>query len=59
MRLRKVKSREYCFISPNTVRYEGYFKIDSINYYFIKDTIIGYCVFSGYEDFKKNKRFNI
>lgn len=53
MKLRKVKYRDYCFIRPNTVRHEGYFKIDSINYYMINDATIGYCVW--YVD----KRFNI
>lgn len=56
MRLRKVQYRDYCFIRPNTVRHEGYFKTRifySINYYMINDTTIGYCVW--YVD----KRFNI
>jgi hypothetical protein len=50
MRLRKVQYRDYCFIKPNAVRYDCYFKIDSFNYYMISNSTIGYCVW--YDDKK-------
>lgn len=53
MRLIKVQYRDYCFSKANRIQNEGCFKIDSINYYLINNTTIGYCVW--YND----KRFNI
>ena len=53
MRLIKVQYRDYCFKKPNKLQYEGYFKNNSINYYLVNETTIGYCVW--YTD----KRFNI
>ena len=44
MKLEKVQYREYCFKKPNKLRYEGYFKNNSINYYLVNNTTIAYCV---------------